>query len=262
MGVSNVLDQVDESLERFLRSEADLSPRDIDVSFETPSREWAGKLNNRPTVNVFLCDIKRSAERSRTGLETYQHEGVTKRRIALPRVELRYLISTWTSEHADERLLMGRLLRALLAHSEIPVQFVAEPLRELSPLTLALARSGEGGTDSFKALDDQLRPVLDIVMVADVDTALGAATSRPVEEFEFTLRDSTVAGRTSGVRRVAGQVKLPGVFGRPVTSPRGRATIDVDGRFLVRAQVGDELLIGIDPPQTVVVPEHGGVVIG
>jgi hypothetical protein len=257
-----VLDSVDESLERFIRSAVPLSARNTDVSFEAPDREWAAKLNNRPTVNLFLWDIKKSTDRSRTGLETYEHDGQTKRRMALPRIELRYLISTWTAEHTDDRILMGGLLRVLLGHAEIPQEFVAEPLRGLSPLTMTMTRGGEAGIDVFKALDGQLKPTLDVVIVTDVDTDLGEVAAAPVEEFAFVLSDSTMPGRQSTSRRVAGQVNLPNAAGRVVVSPRGRATIDPAGRFLVRGQPGDELIVDIDPPQTVIVPEHGGVVIG
>jgi hypothetical protein len=257
-----VLDHVDESLERFLRSAAGLHARDVDVSFEAPDRDWAGKLNNRPTVNLFLWDIKRSTDRSRSGLETYQQNGETKRRMALPRIELRYLISTWASEHADERALMGSLLQALLANGEVPGEFVADPLKDLSPLTISLTRGGEAGIDVFKALDGQLKPALDITIVTDVDTALGTPTAAPVEEFGLTLADSTNPGRRSSTRRVAGQVNPVGAVGRAVTSPHGRATIDSSGRFLVSAGPGDELRIDIDPPITVIVPERGGVVVG
>ncbi len=257
-----MLDSVDESLERFLRAAVPLSARNTDVSFEAPDRDWAAKLNNRPTVNLFLWDIKRSTDRSRTGLETYEQDGRTRRRMALPRIELRYLISTWTAEHNDERILMGGLLRAFLGHSEIPAEFVAEPLRALSPLTMIMTRGGEAGVDVFKALDGQLKPTLDIVIVTDVDTDLGVDAGAPTTEFSFALSDTNTPSRQSTSKRVAGIVNLDGAAGRSVISPRGRATIDPAGRFLVRAQPGDELIVEVDPPQTVVVPEHGGVVIG
>ena len=153
-----MLDSVDESLERFMRSAVPLSARNTDVSFEAPDRQWAAKLNNRPTVNLFLCDIKRSTDHSRTGMETFERNGQRRQRLALPRVELRYLISTWTTEHADGRVLMSGLLRVLLGHAVIPEDFLADSLRGLSPLTITMTRNGEAGIDVCKALDGQLKP--------------------------------------------------------------------------------------------------------
>ena len=59
-----MLELVDESLEAFFRAVVPLSATDVDVSFDAPDRDWSAKLS-RPTVNVFLWDIRRSATRSR-----------------------------------------------------------------------------------------------------------------------------------------------------------------------------------------------------
>ena len=258
-----MLDMVDESLERFVRAAVPLSARNTDVSFEAPDRQWAAKLNNRPTVNLFLWDIKPSSDRARTGVETYQRNGETRRRMALPRIELRYLISTWTTEHADSRVLMSGLLRVLLGNPIIPQEHLAEPLRELSPLTISMTRGGEAGIDVFKALDGQLKPTLDVVIVAEVDTQIDEPTAAPAADFSFVLsdRDSGSARRTT-VRRVAGLVNDRRAAGCAVTSPRGRATVSADGQFLISAEAGDELIVDTTPPLTAIVPDHGGIVIG
>ena len=65
-----VLDLIDESLEAFFRATVPLDATDVDVSFEPPEREWSAKLN-RPTVNAFLWDIRRSTHRARTGMEAF-----------------------------------------------------------------------------------------------------------------------------------------------------------------------------------------------
>jgi hypothetical protein len=256
-----VLDHVDECLERFLRSAVPLSARDVDVDFEAPDRAWSGKLNNRPTINLFLWDIRRSTARARAGMETYVVNGQTHQRMALPRVDLRYLVTAWTSEHADGRVLMGGLLRAFLAHSQIPEEFVVEPLRDLSPMTLTMSRSDDV-VDVVRALDGQIKAALDITVTTDVDTQRGRPAAQPVEEIGVRISDSTMPGRESRTRRVAGQVTVPAAAGRRVTTPHGTTIVDASGRFLVAAATGDQLTIDLDPPLTAVVPEHGGVVIG
>ena len=87
-----MLDLIDESLEAFFRATVPLDATDVDVSFEPPEREWSAKLN-RPTVNAFLWDIRRSTQRGRTGMETVQRNGETVRRLALPVVGLRYVVT-------------------------------------------------------------------------------------------------------------------------------------------------------------------------
>ena len=86
-----MLDLIDQTLEAFFRATVPLSAQDVDVSFEAPDREWSAKLN-RPTVNLFLWDIRRSTDRARTGVEELERDGRLVRRLALPRVELRYLV--------------------------------------------------------------------------------------------------------------------------------------------------------------------------
>jgi len=254
-----VLEYIDESLEGFLRAMVPLSAADVDVSFEAPDRTWSAKLN-RPTINLFLWDIKRTTERARTGMEEYEQDGIRMRRLALPRVELRYLVTAWTSEHSDERALVGGLLQTMLAHSAIPAEFVAQPLRTLSPLTVQLTRSGDANLDVFKALEGQLKPALDIVIITDVDTGLGRPTATGVSEIGLGITDRE-SGASVSSRRVAGEVRVAGAAGRTVLSPRGSTTIDATGRFLVRAQAGDTLTIELDQPRTITVPELGGVVV-
>lgn len=254
-----MLEYIDESLEGFLRAMVPLSAADVDVSFEAPDRTWSAKLN-RPTINLFLWDIKRTTEHARTGIEEYEKDGVRMRRLALPRVELRYLVSAWTSEHSDERALVGGLLQTLLGHAAIPEEYVAQPLRGLSPLLVQLTRSGDANLDVFKALEGQLKPALDILIITDVDTGLGRPTATGVSEIGIGVTD-TESGASTSARRVAGEVRVAGAAGCAVLSPRGSAVVDGTGRFLVRAQTGDTLTIELDPPRTVVVPEHGGVVI-
>ena len=254
-----MLEFIDESLEGFLRAMVPLSASDVDVSFEAPDRTWSAKLN-RPTVNLFLWDIKRSTDHARSGLEDYEENGVRKRRLALPRVELRYLISAWTSDHADERALVGALLQTVLANSSIPAEFVPAPLRALSPLTLSLSRSGDMKMDVFQTLEGQLKPALDVIIVTDVDTGLGRATATPVSGIELGVTDQS-SGASGRTRRVAGEVLVAGAAGCRVVSPHGSAVIDPSGRFLVKAQPGDELTIELAVPRTVVVPAQGGVVV-
>lgn len=255
-----MLELIDESIESFLRATVPLSASDVDVSFEAPEREWSAKLN-RPTVNIFLWDIKRSTDRARTGMEEYEKDGVKMRRLALPRVELRYLVTAWTSDHQDERALLGALLQTVLGTSVIPEDFVPPAMRELSPLTVLLTRSGDAKMDVFKTLEGQLKPALDLLIVSDVDTGLGRPTAPGVADVGVAMSDRDGARHTA-TRRVAGEVRLPGAAGRRVWSARGEAEIDATGRFLVKAAEGDVLHVELDTPLEVVVPAVGGIVVG
>ena len=253
-----MLAAVDESLESYLRAAVPLSAVDIDVSFESPDDEWAAKLT-RPTVNLHLWDIRRSSVRAVTGVEHVEHNGVQHRRLALPRIELRYFISVWTSEHDDERSLLGSLLVALLARPEVPAEYLAQSMVGLPNPELLIARAGE--TETF-SLDTQPKLGLQMMLLTVVDTGPGAPLAAPVEQIDFSLRDSVSGAQDPPRRRIAGEVADPGAVGATVRSPLAITTVNPGGRFLINARPGDEIVVETDPPKSVVAPPVGGVVVG
>jgi hypothetical protein len=254
-----MLDLVDESLEAFLRATVPLSARDVDVSFVPPERDWTAKLT-RPTVNVFLWDIRRSAERARAGMETVQVDGRTMYRMALPRIELRYLLTAWTTEHADERVLLAGILRTVLAHPQIPAEYVADTLEPLGPLALVMPMAGEQHVEVFKTLEGQLKPGVNVIVHTVVDTGVFTPAGPPTAGLELGAVDTVTGARSPVRRRVAGEVRDPAAVGVLVHSPRGAARVNPAGRFLVPGEAGDTIILETRPPREAVVPDVGGVV--
>jgi hypothetical protein len=256
-----VLELIDAGLEAMLRARVPLSAQDVDVSFEAPDKDWAAKLN-RPTVNLFMWDVKRSADHARTGVERFERDGVQLSRMALPRIELRYLITAWTSEHRDERALLSGLLRSVLATPVLPETFLAPMLRELSPVKLLLARSGDINIDVFKQLDGKLKPALDVVVITEMDLGLETVLPAAPTEVGIGVSDRERPTRTSSVRRIAGEVLAEGAVGALVRAPHAVAVVNETGRFLIDARPGDEIVLETEPPLRAIVPAQGGVVIG
>lgn len=253
-----MLAAVDESLESYLRAVVPLSAVDIDVSFEPPDEEWAAKLT-RPTVNVHLWDIKRSSVRAVTGVEHIERDGTPHRRLALPRVELRYFITVWTTEHDDERSLLGSLLVALLSRPEIPNDYLSRSMVGLPNPELLVARAGESETFS---LEMRTKLGLQLMLLTVVDTGPGTPLAPAVEQIDFNLRDTVSGAEDPPQRRIAGEIADPDAVGATVRSPIGVATVNPGGRFLINARPGDEIVVETDPPRSVVTPPVGGVVVG
>jgi hypothetical protein len=254
-----VLHLIDAALEAFLRATVPLGAQDVDVSFEAPDRDWSAKLT-RPTVSVFLWDIRRSSRNERAGLEEIEIDGQLVRRAALPRVELRFVITAWTSDHGDERALLAGVMRTVLAHGEIPATYLDDALQGLPQVRLMMTRTNDDQPDFGTTLDGQLRPGVGITVVTAVDTGVYTPAGPPVEVLELGVGRADGAARSSfAVRRVAGEVVDPGAVGADVTSPRGTARVNAAGRFVIRAAAGDEVVIATEPPLTVVVPVEGGV---
>ena len=93
-----MLHLLDETLEAFLRAEVPL-PRHVDVAFDAPDGEWSAALSSRPTVDLYLWDVRRNTQRATT-------ESRWSRRTAagvpppLPRVDCRYLVTAGPARYA------------------------------------------------------------------------------------------------------------------------------------------------------------------
>lgn len=254
-----MLELVDESLEAFFRAVVPLSATDVDVSFEAPDREWAAKLS-RPTVNLFLWDIRRSATRSRSGMQTVTTANGTVHRHAPPVLELRYVVTAWTSDQGDERALLDGLLRAILSRGGIPREFLPRAYDEFEAPTLVIARAGEDHMDVMKLIEGQLKPGINMMLATEFDVGGGVPAGPPVEAIE------TAVGRIGGAperrRRVAGEVVDPAAVGVVVRGPVDATIVNPAGRFLLLAAEGDEIVVETDPPQVARVPATGGIRFG
>jgi hypothetical protein len=253
------LDLMDDTLEAFLRATVPLGPQDVDVSFAPPDRDWSAKLN-RPTVNAFLWDIRRSLERARAGSETFERDGRLVRRMSLPRIELRYLVTAWTSDHGDERALLAGVMRTVLAHSFIPDGYLPEALRGLTPIELQMATSGEQHMEVLDKLEGQLKPGINVIVFAPVDTGVFTEAGPPTTGVTLRTTNLNNAAVSEPPRRVAGKVADPGAVGAVVRSPRGSATVNPAGGFVLPAAAGDEIVLETDPPRRTTAPAVGGVV--
>ena len=254
-----MLELIDETLEAFFRSTVPLSATDVDVSFEAPDRDWSAKLS-RPTVNLFLWDLRRSSERASSGLRTVVRDGVAMHQPPLPTVELRYVVTAWTSDHGDERGLLSGLMRASLSYNSIPSTYAPDGMAGIDAPTLLLARAGEDHMDVFKALEGQVKPGINIVLTTQFDTDAGIPAGPPVTTVESAVGQ---IGRPPEVRRrVAGEIVSAdelGAIGALVRSPTDATKVNEFGRFLLRAEIGDEIVLDTSPPRITTVPTTGGV---
>jgi hypothetical protein len=182
-----VLHLLDESLETFLRAVVPLPARDVDVAFAAPDGEWSATLSSKPTVDLYLWDIRPNlAERDYGEMIVEEADGRRFRRDPLPRVDCRYLITAWTSEVRDEHSLLGDVLAALLLHPVIEAEHLQGVFAQVRPLPSLKLRGGDGSenSDFWSALGGQLKPGLDLVVTVTMDAALRATAGPPTEKIE------------------------------------------------------------------------------
>ncbi len=242
-----MLHLLDESLEAFLRAAVPLPKREVDVAFDAPDRDWAARVS-RPTVNLYLWDVRRNFEERDGGLESVAGpDGRPRLRPPLPRVDCRYLVTAWTSEVQDEHSLLGHTLAALLLHSTLEQRYLQGAIAQVvPPPTLEVAGpEGRDNSDFWSALGGQLKPGLDLVVTATVDAAMLVAVGPPVDRYTIRARrtgDGASAGDAVSERSFVGG-RASDQEGTPVTTARGSGRVGADGAFLVPGQPGDDVTV-------------------
>jgi hypothetical protein len=182
---------IDQALEDFLRATVPLPSMTIDISFATPDRTWGAGLS-RPTVNCFLWDVSRDLERAGSGEESREVDGQVERRPMPPRVELRYVITTWATEERDEHQLLGDVMRGILGHPELPGSYVPDGLQPSMPIHLGLAGGDERRASEFwSALGGQLKPGLNLQVSIAVEAFPWAPAGPRTATVEVSVRDKT-----------------------------------------------------------------------
>jgi len=197
-----VIQFIDEAIERLLRREVPLPEATVDISFAAPDRAWGAGVT-RPTVNVFLWDIRRNTVRTTGGLAQQSTNGQVARRPSSPVVDLRYLVTAWAAEHRDEHQLLGSVLVCVLANSSVPPDDLPPQLPTTSSLSLSLASEDPRVPGEFwSSLDGRLKPGLQVVV------------SLPLEIFEWAPAGPPV-GTVGVVSRRVLQPPAPSVGGWP-----------------------------------------------
>ena len=189
-----MLHLLDETLEAFLRAVVPLPARDVDIAFAAPDGEWSAALSSRPTVDLYLWDVRPNlTERDYGEVIVEEADGRRFRRDPLPRVDCRYLVTAWTSEVRDEHSLLGDVLAALLLHPVIGEDHLQGVFAAVRPLPSLRLRSGDGteNSDFWSALGGQLKPGLDVVVTVTVDAVLRAVAGPPTER--VAVRAATIA---------------------------------------------------------------------
>jgi Pvc16 N-terminal domain len=187
-----MLQFVDACLVRFLRQEARLAESDVAISFDTPDATWGASVT-RPTVNLFLWDIRRHGTESSGGLALGPDGPV----LGLTRAAVQYIVTVWTSEVTDQHHLLGSIMTSVVSHPEVPADCIVEEMATLEPPpSLRVSATDELGRGNFwTSLGGNLRAALDLVVGFTVDPSV-FPPSPPVRRPIF--RSGFLGGSTDG----------------------------------------------------------------
>jgi hypothetical protein len=181
-----VIQEVDAALRELVDREA-IGGADVQVVFDAPTKDWAGR-RNAPTIDLYLYDIREDMRRrSRGMLNEYDDNTNLRARTVPPRhFKLSYLVTAWTQRAEDEHRLLAALLQCFLAHDALPTELLTGSLADLGlpvPVTVGLPPPEDRAfADVWSALGGELKPSLDVVVSAPVDTGQRFPVGPPVRE--------------------------------------------------------------------------------
>jgi hypothetical protein len=177
--------EVDEALRALVRAEV-LDGSDVEVVFDAPTKEWSSR-RNAPTVNLYLYDIREDLRRRERGLvNSYDGRVIVGRRQPPRHFKVTYLITAWTQRPEDEHRLLSALLYCFLRNESLPQELLRGPLAETGlPVEVSVALpppEDRSFADVWSALGGELKPSLDLIVTAPVDSGRLFPAGPPVNE--------------------------------------------------------------------------------
>jgi hypothetical protein len=200
-----VIAEVDEAVRALVRRDA-LRGTDVEVVFDAPTKEWAAR-RNAPAVNLYLYDIREDMRRRTRGqVNEYDERGMVVSRALPPRhFRLSYLVTAWTQRPEDEHRLLSDLLACFVGHECIPDDLLTGPLRLGLPVSVTVGLpppEDRSFADVWSALGGELKPSLDVVISAPIETGQSHPAGPPVEQPPVVaMADRVNGGRARRQRR-------------------------------------------------------------
>jgi hypothetical protein len=169
-----MITDLDETIKQLLIQKGALEPAEVDISFETPKREWSASIS-KPTVNLYLYDIRENHElRGMEWSVQKDKNGVATRKKNPSRIDLSYLITVWTNDVEDEHRLLWHMLLTLFRYPELPDELLAGQLAgHFYPIQATIAQPDgpfNKPADFWTALDNELKPSINYVVTIPLDT--------------------------------------------------------------------------------------------
>lgn len=171
-----MISDIDEAIKQLLIKKGAIDAAEIDISFETPDREWTASIS-KPTINIYLYDIRENHRLRGTEWEITKDENgnATKKKNA-SRIDITYLITAWTNDIVDEHRLLWHTLFTLFRFHKLPEDILSEQLLRMNyPIKAATAQPDglfSNPADFWSALDNEIKPSINYVVTIPMDTDL------------------------------------------------------------------------------------------
>lgn len=242
-----MIDELDRSLERWLRAGVPLPNAVAEISFDTPDKDWDARRST-PVVDLFLYALVPSKDRAATGSRLIEHDGGLAREKQVPVVDARYLISVWGGGSGVEHDLLSKVMNLLSTSKQIPVEHLSGSLRAVRPAPSVSLAPDEATTTTqlWSSLSVPPRPAIQLLVQTPTGLPVAVPANDPPTSMSLTTWNTQETAATSRRRRSFGRTD-PAAAGGRVLTRRGSALIQDSGRYSVEADPGDE--VTVLPPQ-------------
>jgi hypothetical protein len=169
---------LDETIRKLLQQELPIKNGEIEIKFDQPKREWSAHLN-RPTVNLFLYDLRENPVLRQHGWEQIAGNGNGRGDNQLAhlkrtpfRVDCFYMLTTWASDPEDEHRLLSSTLLALFRFPVLPADRLMGSLKKQPfevPARLANHDRLTNPAEVWSSLDNEMRPSISYIITLALD---------------------------------------------------------------------------------------------
>ena len=167
-----MIQDVDASVKELLVQKVPVDNAAIDIKFEMPTKDWSGGVV-RPTVNVFLYDVRENQELRSNERFLIRHGNTATETRAPVRLDFSYMLTVWTADVSDEHQLLGRLLSALLRFPLLPPEVLKGVLvNQPMPVQACIAQPERtpNAWDFWGSLDNRVKVGVSYVLTAALET--------------------------------------------------------------------------------------------
>lgn len=182
--ILRMIHEVDELLEKLVRKDA-LNGSSVELVFDAPTKDWVARRNG-PAVDLYLYDIREDLQRRVPAWEDARGPDgkVSARQLPPRRFKLSYLVTAWTQRPEDEHRLLSALLSAFIRNPMIKPELLEGSLAEPNlPVYIDVGQppsQDRSLADVWSALGGELKPSLDVVVIAPIMTSRSTPYGPPV----------------------------------------------------------------------------------
>ncbi len=196
---------LDESIRQLLVQRGNLDSGEVDISFDTPTREWAASLS-KPTVNVYFYDLRENTELRNPAAYTTRpgpNNTAIKSRPEV-RVDLNYLVTAFANATEDEHRLLTRALITLMQYPVLPEELLQGAIVGQEIRTATAQSNGviQSLADYWGALDNDIKPSIQYQATLRIDLAQEINVG-------LALTSRTRVGQWNGSKGIANAEELP-----------------------------------------------------